>query len=197
MAPLKPLLEKELLWNSAQYGFFTSAYGWFNVFLLMLILGGIILDKMGVRFTGKMATIVMVVGTVIKYWAISTDSLDNVEIIGMNGQVLIAALGFAIFGVGVEVAGITVSKIIYKWFKGRPRLALSLHDVIILKILMIDATHPCFDIAGVRIHRHEACLQETFIIIYRVHAAEERISFATPSENSHRLFELLRSPDTR
>ena len=125
MAPLKPLLEKELLWNSAQYGIFTSAYGWFNVFLLMLILGGIILDKMGVRFTGKMATIVMVVGTVIKYWAISTDSLDNVEIIGMNGQVLIAALGFAIFGVGVEVAGITVSKIIVKWFKGK-ELALAM-----------------------------------------------------------------------
>ncbi len=125
MAPLKPLLEKELLWNSAQYGIFTSAYGWFNVFLLMLILGGIILDKMGVRFTGKMATIVMVVGTAIKYWAISTDSLDNVEIIGMNGQVLIAALGFAIFGVGVEVAGITVSKIIVKWFKGK-ELALAM-----------------------------------------------------------------------
>lgn len=125
MAPLKPLLEKELLWNSAQYGFFTSAYGWFNVFLLMLILGGIILDKMGVRFTGKMATIVMVAGTAIKYWAISTDSLDNVEIIGINGQVLIAALGFAIFGVGVEVAGITVSKIIVKWFKGK-ELALAM-----------------------------------------------------------------------
>src|SRR5450759_3042675 len=51
MAPLKPMLENELLWNIADYGFFTSAYGWFNVFLLMLIFGGIILDKMGVRFT--------------------------------------------------------------------------------------------------------------------------------------------------
>lgn len=125
MAPLKPMLEKELLWNSAEYGFFTSAYGWFNVFLLMLILGGIILDKMGVRFTGKMATIVMVAGTAIKYWAISTHSLDNVTLIGMKGQVVIAALGFAVFGVGVEVAGITVSKIIVKWFKGK-ELALAM-----------------------------------------------------------------------
>ena len=50
MSPLKPMLEKELLWDSLDYGFFTSAYGWFNVFLLMLIFGGIILDKMGVRF---------------------------------------------------------------------------------------------------------------------------------------------------
>jgi MFS family permease len=125
MAPLKPMLEKELLWNSAEYGFFTSAYGWFNVFLLMLILGGIILDKMGVRFTGKMATIIMVIGTAIKYWAISTHSLDSVNILGMKGQVVIAALGFALFGVGVEVAGITVSKIIVKWFKGK-ELALAM-----------------------------------------------------------------------
>ena len=125
MAPLKPMLEKELLWNSAEYGFFTSAYGWFNVFLLMLILGGIILDKMGVRFTGKMATIIMVIGTAIKYWAISTHSLDTVNILGMKGQVVIAALGFALFGVGVEVAGITVSKIIVKWFKGK-ELALAM-----------------------------------------------------------------------
>lgn len=125
MAPLKPMLEKELLWNSSEYGFFTSAYGWFNVFLLMLILGGIILDKMGVRFTGKMATIVMVVGTAIKYWAISTHALDGAQLLGMKAQVVVAGLGFATFGVGVEVAGITVSKIIVKWFKGK-ELALAM-----------------------------------------------------------------------
>ncbi|MDX9724957.1 MAG: MFS transporter [Bacteroidales bacterium] len=125
MAPLKPMLEKELLWNSTEYGFFTSAYGWFNVFLLMLILGGIILDKMGVRFTGKMATIIMVIGTAIKYWAVSTHSLDGSQLLGMKSQVVVAALGFAVFGVGVEVAGITVSKIIVKWFKGK-ELALAM-----------------------------------------------------------------------
>jgi len=125
MAPLKPMLEKELLWNSADYGFFTSAYGWFNVFLLMLIFGGIILDKMGVRFTGKMATIIMVIGTAVKYWAISTHALDGHTILGWKAQVMVAGLGFAIFGVGVEVAGITVSKIIVKWFKGK-ELALAM-----------------------------------------------------------------------
>ena len=125
MAPLKPMLEKELLWNSTEYGFFTSAYGWFNVFLLMLILGGIILDKKGVRFTGKMATITMVAGTALKFWAISTHSLDGLHMIGMKAQVVVAALGYAIFGVGVEVAGITVSKIIVKWFKGK-ELALAM-----------------------------------------------------------------------
>jgi len=119
MAPLKPLLEKELLWNSTEFGFFTSAYGWFNVFLLMLIFGGIILDRMGVRFTGKMATIIMVVGTSIKYWAITTHMLDGHQFLGMKTQVVVAGLGYATFGVGVEIAGITVSKIIVKWFKGK------------------------------------------------------------------------------
>ena len=129
MAPLKGMLEEQLLWGSAEYGFFTSAYGWFNVFLFMLIFGGIILDKMGVRFTGKMATIIMVIGTGIKYWAVSTHSLDgkvwDLVFFEMNAQVFVAALGFAIFGVGVEVAGITVSKIIVKWFKGK-ELALAM-----------------------------------------------------------------------
>ena len=125
LAPLKPLLEKELLWNSKEFGIFTSAYGWFNVFLLMLILGGIILDKMGVRFTGKMATLLMVIGTAIKYWAVSTNMLDGQILFGMKTQVLVASLGFALFGVGVETAGITVSKIIVKWFRGK-ELALAM-----------------------------------------------------------------------
>jgi len=123
MAPLKGLLEQQLTWNSAEYGTFTSAYGWFNVFLFMLIIGGIILDKMGVRFTGVAAATVMVAGTALKYWAISTHSLDGIVWhifwFDIKAQVLLAAIGFAIFGVGVEVAGITVSKIVVKWFTGK------------------------------------------------------------------------------
>jgi len=129
MAPLKGLLEQQLTWNSAEYGVFTSAYGWFNVFLIMLILGGIVLDRMGVRFTGVGAASVMVLGAGLKYWAVSTHALDgvvwNILWFDIKAQVLMAALGFAIFGVGVEVAGITVSKIIVKWFKGK-ELALAM-----------------------------------------------------------------------
>jgi len=129
MAPLKGLLEGQLSWDSSEFGFFTSAYGWFNVFLIMLIVGGIILDKKGVRFTGMMAASIMVAGTAIKYWAISTHMLDgqtwHVFFWDVNAQVLMAGLGYAIFGVGVETAGITVSKIIVKWFKGK-ELALAM-----------------------------------------------------------------------
>lgn len=129
IAPLKGLLEGKLGWDSSDFGFFNSAYGWFNVFLLMLIIGGLILDKMGVRFTGLMAAIVMVLGTALKYWAVSTTSLDgqmwHILWFDVKAQVFMAALGFAIFAVGIEVAGITVSKIIVKWFKGK-ELALAM-----------------------------------------------------------------------
>lgn len=125
MAPLKTMLEQQLLWTSNEYGKFTGAYGWFNVFLVMLIIGGIILDKKGVRFTGKMATMLMVAGTAVKFWAVSTHSLDGQILFGMKTQVVVASLGFALFGVGVETAGITVSKILVKWFKGK-ELALAM-----------------------------------------------------------------------
>ncbi len=122
MSPLKPMLEEQFSWSSTNYGVFTSAYGWFNVFLGMLIFGGIILDKMGVRFTGVMSSGIMVLGASIKYWAIAYPNLSEISILGigtMKSQVFFAALGFAIFGVGVEIAGITVSKILVKWFKGK------------------------------------------------------------------------------
>ncbi len=123
MAPLKPMLEEQFGWTSMEYGSFTGAYGWFNVVLLMLIISGIILDKMGVRFTGFMATGVMIAGVAIKYLAVASPDMaaQTVSIFGweVKKQLLFASLGYAIFGVGVEAAGITISKIIVKWFKGK------------------------------------------------------------------------------
>jgi len=118
MAPLKTMLETQNGWDSSDYGFFTSAYGWFNVFFLMLILGGLMLDKLGIRLTGLASAALMVVGAAIKYYAISTPALTHTLLFGINSQVMIASLGFAIFGVGTEVSGITVTKVIVKWFKG-------------------------------------------------------------------------------
>lgn len=119
MAPLKTMLETEMNWDSSDYGFFTSAYGWFNVFLFMLLFGGLILDKMGVRFTGLTSSAIMVAGAVIKYWAISSESLMGKELFGISAPVMWASIGFALYAVGAEVTGITVTKIIVKWFKGK------------------------------------------------------------------------------
>ena len=127
MAPLQDLLQTPvegggLGWTANEYGKFTSAYGWFNVFFLMLIFGGMILDKMGVRFTGLMATSIMLIGVFIKWFGIS-HNFDGATVTVFGSEygypLVIASLGYALFGVGVEIAGITVSKIIVKWFKGK------------------------------------------------------------------------------
>lgn len=129
MSPLEPLLTAAksdgglgLGWSSDEYGFFSGAYGYFNVFLLLLFFGGIILDKFGIRFTGVMSTVLMFIGAIIKWWAVSHTFEGTITLpfnIGTyHQQVLLASLGFAIYGVGCEIAGITVSKVIVKWFTG-------------------------------------------------------------------------------
>ena len=125
ISPLKPILEEHMNWTSQDFGVWNSAYGWFNVFFLMLIFAGIILDKMGVRFTGIGASLTMLIGTVLQYIAVSEIIPLGGDILGFKTQIAVGALGFGIFGVGVEAAGITVSKIIVKWFKGK-ELALAM-----------------------------------------------------------------------
>ena len=118
MAPLKGMLERTQGWNSTDYGIFTSSYSWFNVFLLMLFLGGILLDKKGIRFTGGLATGLMVAGALIKYAALSGILPVEGALFGVKNQVWYASVGFGIYGVGAEVAGVVVTKAIVKWFKG-------------------------------------------------------------------------------
>lgn len=117
-SPLKPLFEQQLGWTSSDYGFFTGSYGWFNVFLGMLVIGGIILDRWGARVAGILAAFTMVGGAGLKWWAINTSSLDGVVWADTKAQVMVASIGFATFGMGIELAGITASKVIVRWFKG-------------------------------------------------------------------------------
>jgi predicted MFS family arabinose efflux permease len=112
----KPALIDSAGWTSTQFGFFRFSYMWLNVFAGMLVIGGIILDKKGIRFTGVMATIIMVCGA----------SICGVGLWGgahwgfpVTTQIWLAACGFALFCMGDEIAGITVSKTIVKWFKGK------------------------------------------------------------------------------
>lgn len=121
MSPLMTMLEEEMSWTSKEFGIFNWAYCWFNVFLFMLIFGGLILDKMGVRFTGTMACILMVIGCGLKYYAVEYISPlpEAGTILGIRTQVMVACLGYAIFAVGTETCGITVTKVIAKWFAGK------------------------------------------------------------------------------
>lgn len=127
IAPLQSLLEQQPYgWTPKNYGFFSGSEYLLNV-LGFLILSGIILDKMGIRFTGLTATIVMIVGGALKMYALTHYfsqggigfDLFNSFWTAMPASTKLAAIGYGIFGIGVEMAGITTSRTVVKWFKGK------------------------------------------------------------------------------
>ncbi|MBQ6205435.1 MAG: MFS transporter [Prevotella sp.] len=141
LSPIKDLMLSERGWDSTAFGTMQGAETFLNVFVFFLIFAGIILDKMGVRFTAVLSGAVMLIGAIIKWYAVTdsfagsgletwfTNNLNYIPIFdelgvspfyqGMPASAKFAAVGFMIFGCGVEMAGITVSRGIVKWFKGR------------------------------------------------------------------------------
>ena len=141
LSPIKDLMQSTRGWDSLAFGTMQGAETFLNVFVFFLIFAGIILDKMGVRFTALLSGAVMLVGGLIKFYAVSesfvgsgleawfTSHLNYIPVFqelgvapfyeGMPASAKLAAVGFMIFGCGVEMAGITVSRGIVKWFKGR------------------------------------------------------------------------------
>ncbi|TCN67701.1 MFS transporter [Acetobacteroides hydrogenigenes] len=127
LAPLQELLEKSpTFWKPEVFGMIGGGEFVLNVVAGMLIISGIILDKMGIRFTLITAGLTMVLGASLKYYALTEGftqtalaSFLGSFISGIPASAKLAMAGFAIFGVGVEMAGITVSKTIVKWFKGK------------------------------------------------------------------------------
>lgn len=141
LSPIKDLMLSEHGWDSTAFGTMQGAETFLNVFVFFLIFAGIILDKMGVRFTAVLSGAVMLVGALIKWYAVTdmfagsgvevwfTENLNYIPGFaelgvspfyeGMPASAKVAAIGFMIFGCGVEMAGITVSRGIVKWFKGR------------------------------------------------------------------------------
>lgn len=140
LSPLKNLLQSTHGWDSTAFGTMTGSETFLNVFIFFLIFAGIILDKMGVRFTAILSGAVMLVGATINWYALTsmfagsglevwfTQHLNYIPVFdelgvspfydGMPASAKFAAVGFMIFGCGVEMAGITVSRGIVKWFKG-------------------------------------------------------------------------------
>ena len=139
LSPLQEFLQTQRGWDPVAYGHYAGSEPFLNVFVFFLIFAGIILDKMGVRFTAVLSGAVMVLGAGINYYAVSdffvessmetffTNTLNlpqtwwNVTpfYAGMPASAKLSAIGFMIFGCGAEMAGITVSRGIVKWFKGK------------------------------------------------------------------------------
>ncbi len=126
LSPLKEQLEVALNWDSSTFGTYAASEYFLNVFCLFLIFAGIILDKMGIRFTGLLSASLMVIGAIIKFYAMSDmfvgtglEAWLNSWWVALPASAKLSCLGFMIFGCGCEMAGTTVSKAIAKWFKGK------------------------------------------------------------------------------
>lgn len=131
IAPMQTLVQQQYGWTSDNWGFFSGSEYMLNV-LGFLIISGIILDKLGVRFTGLLASSVMLFGGGIKLYALSAAFREGPLFSffdsfwpSLPATAKVAALGYAIFGIGVEMAGITVTRALVKWFKGK-ELALAM-----------------------------------------------------------------------
>lgn len=141
LSPIKDLMQSTRGWDSTAFGTMQGSETFLNVFVFFLIFAGIILDKMGVRFTALLSGAVMLLGAIINWYAVTDmfmgssletwfnnhlnyiPGFDELGIspfyAGMPASAKFSAVGFMIFGCGVEMAGITVSRGIVKWFKGR------------------------------------------------------------------------------
>lgn len=141
LSPIKDLMWDTKGWDSTAFGTMQGSETFLNVFVFFLIFAGIILDKMGVRFTAILSGAVMLVGSSINWYALTdmfagsgleawfNAHLNYIPVFdelgvspfyqGMPASAKFSAIGFMIFGCGVEMAGITVSRGIVKWFKGR------------------------------------------------------------------------------
>lgn len=139
LSPLQELLQTHRGWDPAAYGHYAGSETFLNVFVFFLIFAGIILDKMGVRFTAILSGTVMFLGAAVNYYAVSDAFIGSGAEAFMNGflnlpsewwnitpffdgmpaSAKMSAIGFMFFGCGVEMAGITVSRGIVKWFKGK------------------------------------------------------------------------------
>ncbi len=125
MSPLKSLVESGLGWNSSVFGTYAASEYILNV-CGFLIIAGVLLDKLGVRFSGVLSAALMVVGAGIKFVGISDwfQATSFAQWLGswwveMPASAKMASLGFMIFGCGCEMEGTNVSKILAKWFKGK------------------------------------------------------------------------------
>ena len=100
----------ELGWDAAGYGLYTSGYSVLCVFG-GLVIGGILLDKWGVRISGSLFVGMMVLGAGMVTWAVLQ---------GGSAALKLAYAGTMLFGLGSEIAGTAVTRSIAKWFKGGP-----------------------------------------------------------------------------
>lgn len=123
---LKDLLVQEFNFSNTQYGLFVAFYSIPNTFLLMAVIGGVILDKLGIRRTGFMFIFFMAFGAVLTAYGASDMYQDGIGYGLMSSfmpnyspELKMMLLGRFFYGLGAETSIVVISKILVKWFKGK------------------------------------------------------------------------------
>ena len=101
----------ELGWDMADYGFYSSGYSFLCIWGGLIICGAL-LDKFGVRLVGSIFVGMMTGGAALVTFAISAGFEPKTSL-------TVAYVGCMLFGLGSEIAGVSVTRSIAKWFKGR------------------------------------------------------------------------------
>ena len=102
ISPLADLLAKQLNFSNSDIGLLQGIYSVPNV--IMVLIGGIIIDKIGTRISTFIFTFLCLLGAAI------TAAFPDVTIM---------AIGRLIFGLGAESMIVAVTTVIGRWFKGK------------------------------------------------------------------------------
>ncbi len=124
---LKDQLMTEFGYSNTDYGLFVSFYSIPNTFLLMAVIGGLILDRVGIRRTGFVFVGFMAFGALLTAYGASHYYSDGGAgyaffssfLPSYSAELKMMLLGRFFYGLGAETSIVVISKILVKWFKGK------------------------------------------------------------------------------
>lgn len=102
ISPLADLLKTQLNFSDSQIGWLNAIYSFPNI--VMVLVGGIIIDKIGTRISVVIFTILIMIGAIIT---------------AITSSFYMMVAGRLIFGLGAESMIVAITTIIARWFKGK------------------------------------------------------------------------------
>jgi MFS family permease len=124
-----PLAQGGLGFSGSQYGLLFSAYAVANVFLLMLLIAGVLVDKLGLKISGIIYGFLCFLGAAITALGAMRglphilgpvyEWLHTAFLPQWSPELKVMLLGRAIYGVGAEAILVVNNKVLARWFKGK------------------------------------------------------------------------------
>jgi len=103
VSPLADVLSKQLNFSDSNIGMLMGIYSVPNIFLVLI--GGIIIDKIGTRISSLIFAALCMLGAVITAFS--------------GGELVIMAIGRLVFGLGAESLIVAITTVLGRWFKGK------------------------------------------------------------------------------